>query len=192
MRYLSILFLSASAAGLLLYLVQLAALAWHRHRRARAAPALPPISILRPLCGHDDDLATLLDEVASLPYPDYEVLLGVRAPGAPCDAVDHPLGVVGRACGQVLARREQRHIDVPAEEPLRGLLIEPRRLRVAPASGMRLGRGQVVAARGVGRRHRHRRAQRRREDHRGQDGGCLPAAKTCVQHERMRSCCQRR
>jgi ceramide glucosyltransferase len=78
MRFLSILFLSASSIGLVLYLVQLAALAWHR-RSAPATPAhRPAISILRPLCGHDDDLATLLDEIATMDYPDSEVLLGVR------------------------------------------------------------------------------------------------------------------
>jgi ceramide glucosyltransferase len=79
MLYLSILFLCASALGLSLYLVQLAALAWHRRRRPSRLPIpRPAISILRPLCGHDDDLPALLDEVATLPYPDYEVVLGVR------------------------------------------------------------------------------------------------------------------
>jgi ceramide glucosyltransferase len=97
MRYLSILLLGASAVGLLLYLVQLAALAWHRRRGAPAAAIRPPISILRPLCGHDDDLAALLDEVATLPYPDYEVLLGVR------DACD-PAYLVAVAA----ARRHER------------------------------------------------------------------------------------
>ena len=79
MSTISALLLTASAFGLVLFLVQLIALAWHR--RSPAIPTggpRPPISILRPLCGHDDDLAALLDEIAVLDYPDYEVLLGVR------------------------------------------------------------------------------------------------------------------
>jgi len=79
MRLLSMLLLAASGFGICLYLVQLAAIAWHRRSRRSLAPSpRPPISILRPLCGHDDDLATLLDEIAALDYPEYEVLLGVR------------------------------------------------------------------------------------------------------------------
>jgi ceramide glucosyltransferase len=79
MRPLSMLLLAASAFGLCLYLVQLAAIAWHRRgRRPSPSGFRPPISILRPLCGHDDDLPALLGEIAALDYPDYEVLLGVR------------------------------------------------------------------------------------------------------------------
>jgi ceramide glucosyltransferase len=72
------LLLAASGFGICLYLVQLVAIAWHRRSRRRVQSPLPPISILRPLCGHDDDLATLLDEIATLDYPEYEVVLGVR------------------------------------------------------------------------------------------------------------------
>ncbi len=95
----SLLLLSASAIGLLLFLVQLAALAWHRRsaRPGKVPSVRPPISILRPLCGTDDDLAILLDEIAALDYPEYEVLLGVR------DARD-PAYVVAVAA----ARRHER------------------------------------------------------------------------------------
>jgi ceramide glucosyltransferase len=79
----SMLLLIASSLGLTLYLVQLLALAWHRRKRQRARGPRPPISILRPLCGIDDDLPTLLDEIAVLDYPEYEVLLGVRDPRDP-------------------------------------------------------------------------------------------------------------
>ena len=51
MHTISLLLLSASAIGLLLYLVQLLALSWPRRSRPSSAGPRPPISILRPLCG---------------------------------------------------------------------------------------------------------------------------------------------
>jgi ceramide glucosyltransferase len=70
--------LGAAGVGLLLSLVHLVVL-W-RHLRGRVpTPAVrPPISILKPLCGLDDRLAQNLGTFAALPYPRYEVLLGVR------------------------------------------------------------------------------------------------------------------
>src|SRR5262245_28626231 len=72
--------LGASALlGLLIGWAQLAAL-WKHLRGPRAVPtARPAISILKPLCGLDDRLAGNLLSFADLPYPDYEVLLGVRS-----------------------------------------------------------------------------------------------------------------
>src|SRR5215510_8287124 len=62
---------------------QLAAL-WKHVRGPRAVPtARPAISILKPLCGLDDRLAGNLLAFADLPYPDYEVLLGVRSTSDP-------------------------------------------------------------------------------------------------------------
>ena len=67
-----------AALGVMLSLVQLVVL----RRHLRAAPgepgASPPISILKPLCGIDDDLEGNLASFAALDYPAYEVLLGVR------------------------------------------------------------------------------------------------------------------
>src|SRR5262249_1941862 len=41
------------------------------------------ISILKPLCGIDDELAANLEAFASLPYPRLELLLGVEGPADP-------------------------------------------------------------------------------------------------------------
>src|SRR5262245_38047083 len=69
---------TAAALGLLVAWGQLAAL-WLHLRGPRARPSgRPAISILKPLCGLDDRLAGNLLSFADLPYPNYEVLLGLR------------------------------------------------------------------------------------------------------------------
>jgi ceramide glucosyltransferase len=66
--------------GLLLLTVQLIAVALFRRRSARSMSSArtPGISVLKPLCGVDDDLKRNLELFAQLDYPDYEVMLGVR------------------------------------------------------------------------------------------------------------------
>lgn len=52
---------------------------WRHVRGPVRSPAVrPPISILKPLCGLDDRLLQNLATFAELPYPNYEVVLGVR------------------------------------------------------------------------------------------------------------------
>ena len=69
---------AVAALGVTLSLVQLVVL----RRHLRAAPGelrtAPPISILKPLCGIDDDLEGNLASFAALDYPAFEVLLGIR------------------------------------------------------------------------------------------------------------------
>jgi ceramide glucosyltransferase len=57
-------------------------------RRARREPPAamdraPRVSILKPLAGADDELATNLASFASIDYPSYELLLGVASPDDP-------------------------------------------------------------------------------------------------------------
>ncbi|RKH18602.1 glycosyl transferase [Corallococcus sp. AB030] len=83
----SSLLLAASAVGLVALLLQ--ALFVRRHRRTVPAGPThrPGLSILKPLCGVDDDLEANLACFARLPYPHYEVLLGVKDARDPAYAV---------------------------------------------------------------------------------------------------------
>ena len=79
--------LIASAIGVAIVVLQVFMLARHLSRPAPVPRARPPISILKPLCGLDDELADNLAVFAALPYPDYEVLLGVASAADPAYAV---------------------------------------------------------------------------------------------------------
>src|SRR5450432_794154 len=70
--------MGATAVGLMLSLMHLLALRYHLGGPIAAPTQHPPISILKPLCGLDDRLMQNLASFADLPYPSYEVLLGVR------------------------------------------------------------------------------------------------------------------
>jgi ceramide glucosyltransferase len=88
---LSVALRAAALAGVAVALLQLVVL-WRHLRRPPVAPAAvpaarPPISILKPLCGLDDELAENLRLFAELPYPDYEVLLGLRGTSDPAYAI---------------------------------------------------------------------------------------------------------
>lgn len=77
------LLLGSSALGLLILAIQ--HLALRRHVRTPAPRTLhrPGISLLKPLCGADDELEANLASFAALEYPDCEVLLGLRSTADP-------------------------------------------------------------------------------------------------------------
>jgi ceramide glucosyltransferase len=70
--------LGAAGVGLLLLVVHVLVLRRHLRGAVAVPTQRPPISILKPLCGLDDRLLQNLATFANLPYPTYEVLLGVR------------------------------------------------------------------------------------------------------------------
>ncbi|AGC46535.1 glycosyltransferase [Myxococcus stipitatus DSM 14675] len=78
----SALLLFAACFGLTALLIQYVLVLRHRREQPRTLPAAmawPGISILKPLCGADDDLEANLKHFARLEYPgEYEVVLGVK------------------------------------------------------------------------------------------------------------------
>ncbi len=78
MSQLAILLLGLAAVGLLALTLQRVAMAWHLSGAPRWPKRRGGISILKPLCGLDEGLEESLEQWASLDYPRYELLLGVR------------------------------------------------------------------------------------------------------------------
>jgi ceramide glucosyltransferase len=75
---LSLLLLCFAALGIGLIAVQIGMAIVHLRGRTAPPQSYPGISILKPLCGTDDGLLHNLESFATLDYPCYEVLLGVR------------------------------------------------------------------------------------------------------------------
>jgi ceramide glucosyltransferase len=74
----SLAFFAAASLGLVILALQVFAVLQHAAEKPRARRTSPGLSVLKPLCGVDDDLEENLDHFAQLDYPVYEVLLGVR------------------------------------------------------------------------------------------------------------------
>ena len=62
----------------------------------------PPISVLKPLCGHDDGLEENLRSFMVQDYPEYEVLFGVHRPDDPAVAVAE--NIIAEFSGRICAR----------------------------------------------------------------------------------------
>jgi ceramide glucosyltransferase len=80
---LSLVLLVAAAIGVGVVCLQVWVLRRHLRGGASKPRLRPAISILKPLCGLDDQLAENLASFAALPYPDYEVILGVASADDP-------------------------------------------------------------------------------------------------------------
>lgn len=70
---------TCAVAGLGALAAQRLALRRHLQTPPASPRRRPGISILKPLCGLDDRLEDSLERFATLPYPDYELLLGVQS-----------------------------------------------------------------------------------------------------------------
>jgi ceramide glucosyltransferase len=76
-----------SVLSLLLLLASDSAVRRHLKRRPPAASTLPPLTILKPMKGCDDELFENLSSFATQDYPEYELLLGVATWDDPAVAV---------------------------------------------------------------------------------------------------------
>jgi ceramide glucosyltransferase len=76
----SLVLFCCAAFGLTLYFTQLLAVLVHQRgrRRLKVSRRAPGISVLKPLCGLDDDLVDNIECFVRLAYERYELLLGVR------------------------------------------------------------------------------------------------------------------
>src|SRR5258708_27443198 len=79
--------------GLILIATQHLALRVHLRDCAPKPIRHPGISVLKPLCGFDDQLFTNLSTFATLDYPEYEVVLGVKS----CDDLAYPIACRAQA-----------------------------------------------------------------------------------------------
>jgi len=107
---LAILMWLLASVGLVALLLGLACVVIHLRRRPAVPSHRPGISILKPLCGADDELEENLERFATLDYPRFELLLGVRD-------VDDPAWPVALAA----ARRHPRRVRVVLQRGAVGL-----------------------------------------------------------------------
>jgi ceramide glucosyltransferase len=65
----------------------LALLVWQFSNRRRLPPALPPVSVLKPLCGGEPSLYENLRSFCTQDYPKFQVVFGIRDPADPARPV---------------------------------------------------------------------------------------------------------
>jgi ceramide glucosyltransferase len=84
MATIGLVLLAAAVVGVCALAIMLGLTVSHVRRPGLVPSEWPAISVLKPLCGADDDLAANLASFAELPYRgEYEVILGVRSPEDP-------------------------------------------------------------------------------------------------------------
>jgi ceramide glucosyltransferase len=106
-------------------LIALAALLAATRRRARPAVELPPVTVLKPLCGADDALEANLETFFRQRYPRYEIVFGVADAADPAVVVAHRL----------MARHPEVEARVVVHDGRRGLNPKVANLRAMLAAG---------------------------------------------------------
>ena len=80
---LGIVALSVAACYSALTLLALAL--WHLRKPEKAGADLPPVTVLKPLCGAEPGLYEHLRGFCEQAYPEYQVVFGMRDPADPAD-----------------------------------------------------------------------------------------------------------
>jgi ceramide glucosyltransferase len=137
-----------AAAGLLVLFAQWVVLVLHTRGRDPEPAARPAISILKPLCGVDDDLAANLEAFAAIDWAEYEVLLGIA------DARDPALEVARAAAARWPRRfRVVLQRGAPGTNPKVNQLVTLARaarhdILVVSDSNVRVARGYLAGIAG--------------------------------------------
>lgn len=115
-------------------------------RRPRDGGTRPPISILKPLCGEDHDLAANLRSFCRQDYPAFQIVFGVRDTGDPAVATAERLMAEFPEADLVLvADRRQRGRNLKVAN-LHNMLPAARHdILVIADSDMRVGPGYLAA-----------------------------------------------
>lgn len=76
--YVALFLMAAGVVGVVALIAQFVLVLWWRARTTSPSAQGPGISILKPLCGIDDDLVGNLESLLRQDHPEFEVLLGVK------------------------------------------------------------------------------------------------------------------
>jgi ceramide glucosyltransferase len=101
--------LSLLLAGSLVYCLLVIIGAYRYHAvQPPASGSQPPISILKPLCGHDDSLEDNLRSCFDQVYPEYEIIMAVHTDGDPAAPVAEKIirEYTGRVSAQLIVTGE--------------------------------------------------------------------------------------
>jgi ceramide glucosyltransferase len=115
-------------------------------RRPVTSGARPPVSILKPLCGEDPELAANLRSFCRQDYPDFQVVFGVRDTADPAVAtVERLMAEFAGADLVLVADRRQRGSNLKVAN-LHNMLPAARHdILVIADSDMRVGPGYLAA-----------------------------------------------
>ena len=80
-------FASLAVAAGYAVLALVAVAVWQIRRTARAPSKLPPVTVLKPLCGAEPGLYENLRSFCQQDYPEYQIIFGVRDPADPALSV---------------------------------------------------------------------------------------------------------
>ena len=83
----------------------------HKEKTLPAVSSLPPVTILKPLCGIEPFLEEALDSFCTQDYPDFQILFGIH------DTNDPALAIVQRLCD----RYPHRHLQIIIDPTIHGL-----------------------------------------------------------------------
>lgn len=118
----------------------------HFNNRRKTRPAeLPPISILKPLKGLDDQLETNLRSFFQLDYPDYELIFGVADHSDPAVAIVRRLQRQHASIKSTLVIDERRRSLNPKINNLRNMLASANHnYLLISDSNIRVGSGYLI------------------------------------------------